>query len=43
MMIMNKIRVISVFSARQEAIKMASFIKFLEKDNRFESIVCVTA
>lgn len=40
---MKKIKVMSVFGTRPEAIKMASLIKSLEKDSRFESIVCVTA
>ncbi|MBB6624112.1 UDP-N-acetylglucosamine 2-epimerase (non-hydrolyzing) [Clostridium gasigenes] len=33
----------SVFGTRPEAIKMAPLVKMLEKDERFESIVCVTA
>lgn len=40
---MKKIKVMSVFGTRPEAIKMAPLIKSLEKDSRFESIVCVTA
>lgn len=40
---MNKIRVMSVFGTRPEAIKMAPLVKALERDDRFESIVCVTA
>lgn len=40
---MNKIKVMSVFGTRPEAIKMAPLVKALEKDERFESIVCVTA
>ena len=40
---MNKIKVMSVFGTRPEAIKMAPLVKALEKDGRFESIVCVTA
>lgn len=40
---MKKIRVMSVFGTRPEAIKMAPLVKALEKDERFESIVCVTA
>ncbi|WP_341479308.1 non-hydrolyzing UDP-N-acetylglucosamine 2-epimerase [Clostridium gasigenes] len=40
---MNKIKVMSVFGTRPEAIKMAPLVKMLEKDERFESIVCVTA
>lgn len=40
---MKKIKVLSVFGTRPEAIKMAPLVKLLEKDDRFESIVCVTA
>lgn len=40
---MKKIKVMSVFGTRPEAIKMAPLVKALEKDERFESIVCVTA
>ena len=40
---MNKIKVLSVFGTRPEAIKMCPLVKALEKDNRVESIVCVTA
>lgn len=40
---MQKIKVMSVFGTRPEAIKMAPLVKALEKDIRFESIVCVTA
>ena len=40
---MQKIKVMSVFGTRPEAIKMAPLVKELEKDVRFESIVCVTA
>lgn len=40
---MNKIKVMSVFGTRPEAIKMAPLVKALENDERFESIVCVTA
>ena len=40
---MNKIKVMSIFGTRPEAIKMAPLVKMLEKDERFESIVCVTA
>lgn len=40
---MNKIKVLSVFGTRPEAIKMCPLVKVLEKDDRFESIVCVTA
>ena len=40
---MNKIKVLSVFGTRPEAIKMCPLVKLLESDDRFESIVCVTA
>ena len=40
---MNKIKVLSVFGTRPEGIKMCPLVKTLEQDNRFESIVCVTA
>ncbi|MBN1050112.1 non-hydrolyzing UDP-N-acetylglucosamine 2-epimerase [Clostridium botulinum] len=40
---MKRIKVMSVFGTRPEAIKMAPLIKALERDDRFESIVCVTA
>lgn len=40
---MNKIKVMSVFGTRPEAIKMAPLVKALDRDERFESIVCVTA
>ncbi|WP_288222133.1 non-hydrolyzing UDP-N-acetylglucosamine 2-epimerase [uncultured Clostridium sp.] len=40
---MNKIKVMSIFGTRPEAIKMAPLVKELEKDKRFESIVCITA
>lgn len=40
---MKKIKVLSVFGTRPEAIKMAPLVKLLEQDQRFESIVCVTA
>ncbi|MCF0149557.1 MAG: UDP-N-acetylglucosamine 2-epimerase (non-hydrolyzing) [Clostridium sp.] len=40
---MNKIKVMSIFGTRPEAIKMAPLVKMLEKDEMFESIVCVTA
>lgn len=40
---MKKIRVMSVFGTRPEAIKMAPLVKSLDNDERFESIVCVTA
>ena len=40
---MSKIKVLSVFGTRPEAIKMAPLVKKLDEDDRFESIVCVTA
>ncbi len=41
--IMNKIKVMTVFGTRPEAIKMAPLVKKLETIDAFESIVCVTA
>ncbi|NRT74180.1 non-hydrolyzing UDP-N-acetylglucosamine 2-epimerase [Clostridium beijerinckii] len=40
---MKKIKVLSIFGTRPEGIKMCPLIKALEKDERFESIVCNTA
>ncbi|TCO78790.1 non-hydrolyzing UDP-N-acetylglucosamine 2-epimerase [Marinisporobacter balticus] len=40
---MGKIKVMSIFGTRPEAIKMAPVVKALEKDQSIESIVCVTA
>lgn len=40
---MNKIKVMSIFGTRPEAIKMASLVKELESRAETESIVCVTA
>ena len=40
---MDKIKVMSVFGTRPEAIKMAPLVKALEKEEMTESIVCVTA
>ena len=40
---MNKIKVMSIFGTRPEAIKMAPLVKELEKRKEIESIVCVTA
>ena len=41
---MSKIRVLTVFGTRPEALKMAPIVKELAKhSDRFESIVCVTA
>lgn len=40
---MDRIKVMSVFGTRPEAIKMAPLVKELEKTPEIESIVCVTA
>ena len=40
---MKKIKVISIFGTRPEAIKMAPLVKELESRKEIESIVCVTA
>lgn len=40
---MNKIKVMSIFGTRPEAIKMAPLVKELESRDEIESIVCVTA
>ncbi len=40
---MEKIKVLTVFGTRPEAIKMAPLVKELEKREEIESIVCVTA
>ena len=40
---MKKIKVMSIFGTRPEAIKMAPLVKELESRNEIESIVCVTA
>ncbi len=40
---MKKIKIMSIFGTRPEAIKMAPVVKALEKDQAIESIVCVTA
>lgn len=39
---MDKIKVLSVFGTRPEAIKMCPLVKVLEKEEDIESIVCVT-
>ncbi|MCF6775578.1 UDP-N-acetylglucosamine 2-epimerase (non-hydrolyzing) [Thiotrichales bacterium 19X7-9] len=39
---MSKIKVLSVFGTRPEAIKMAPVIKALEDDDQYQSIVCLT-
>ncbi|MEG0692315.1 MAG: UDP-N-acetylglucosamine 2-epimerase (non-hydrolyzing) [Oscillospiraceae bacterium] len=40
---MDKIRIMSVFGTRPEAIKMCPLVKEIQNDPRVESIVCVTA
>ena len=40
---MDKLRIMSVFGTRPEAIKMAPLVKELERREETESIVCVTA
>ena len=40
---MNKLKVMTVFGTRPEAIKMAPLIKELEKGDNIDCIVCVTA
>lgn len=40
---MSKIKIMTVFGTRPEAIKMAPLVKAIEKDERFDSIVTVTA
>ena len=40
---MNKIKVMTVFGTRPEAIKMAPLVHALEQNENTESIVCVTA
>lgn len=40
---MKKIKVLSVFGTRPEAIKMCPLVKSLENNEKIESIVCVTA
>ena len=40
---MNRIRVMSVFGTRPEAVKMAPLVKALEKCDEIQSLVCVTA
>lgn len=39
----KKMKVLSVFGTRPEAIKMAPLVKALEADDRFDSRLCVTA
>ncbi len=40
---MKKLKVMSVFGTRPEAIKMAPLVLELEKNKEIENIVCVTA
>lgn len=40
---MEKIKIITIFGTRPEAIKMAPLVKELKKCDKIESIVCVTA
>lgn len=40
---MSKLKVMTIFGTRPEAIKMAPLVKELEKNPEIESIVCVTA
>ncbi|WP_338597539.1 non-hydrolyzing UDP-N-acetylglucosamine 2-epimerase [Clostridium baratii] len=40
---MRKIKVLSIFGTRPEGIKMCPLVKALDKDERFESLVCDTA
>ena len=40
---MNQIKIMTIFGTRPEAIKMAPLVKAIESDERFESIVVVTA
>ena len=40
---MRKLKIISIFGTRPEAIKMCPLVKALEKSEKIESIVCVTA
>ena len=40
---MKKVKVMTIFGTRPEAIKMAPLVKELSKDEAIESVVCVTA
>lgn len=40
---MKRVKVLSIFGTRPEAIKMAPLVKELEREKRIESYVCVTA
>ena len=39
---MNKLKVMSVFGTRPEAIKMAPLVKALQANDQIESVVCLT-
>ena len=39
---MNKLKVMSVFGTRPEAIKMAPLVKALQASEQIESVVCLT-
>jgi UDP-N-acetylglucosamine 2-epimerase (non-hydrolysing) len=41
--VMKKIKVLTIFGTRPEAVKMAPLVKELKKRNEFEAKVCVTA
>ena len=41
--ILDKIKVMSVFGTRPEAIKMAPVVQELEKNQNIQSVVCTTA
>jgi UDP-N-acetylglucosamine 2-epimerase (non-hydrolysing) len=41
--LLNRIKVLSIFGTRPEAIKMAPLVKALENSEQIESLVCVTA
>ena len=40
---MNKLKILTVFGTRPEAIKMAPLAQLLAQDDTFEAKVCVTA
>ena len=40
---MKKLKVLSVFGTRPEAVKMAPVVKVLENSSAIDSIVCITA
>ena len=42
-MFLNKIKILSIFGTRPEAVKMAPLVKELERYSEIESYVCVTA